>query len=553
MTLRSRALLALLLLGAVLSGPPARADVPTPDAAWLARHVEALAAPAMEGRLSGTPGGERAARYLAQALRAYGLEPGGDQGTFLQSFVLSTGTQLAPGSVLRVEGGASLEPGVDWTPHGGSPTVEVVAPVVFAGHGLVAIDRSHDDYAGRDVRGRIAVVEAGAPATLAGSGASRLEKLIAARERGAAAVLVVDDALPPLERTSTRVDIPSASVTRATARALRAAAGVPVRLRVALASQPWWAANVIGVLPGTDPALAGEAIVVGAHYDHLGAAEALYPGADDNASGTSVVLGLARAFAAAGGTPRTLVFAFFGAEELGLFGSRHYVAQPVVPLARTVAMLNFDMVGRLRDGRLHVGGVDSGTGLRTLVAEAARARGLTLDARGNPFAPSDHVRFYEQGTPVLFFFTGTHPDYHRPTDTADRVDAAGMARVAAVGAHLVDRLAGGARPVYVKLDRPQRDDRARGAPAGSTVFGVLADGRARGDGVRIAGVVAGSAAAQAGLAEGDVIVRFAGVSVGSFEELRGAVRARRPGERVAVVFLRDGAARTGSGILEAAP
>ncbi len=543
-----------LLLLALAIAVAARADVVTPTAEWLARHVEMLASPAMEGRLSGTPGGERAARYLANALASYGLRPGGDGSTYLQSFVLSTGTRLAEGNVLRVDGAvAGEEAGRDWMPHGGSPEAALVAPAVFAGHGVVVADRGHDDYAGRDVRGRIVVVEAGVPATLADVSVSRLEKLITARERGAAALLVVEDSLPALDATSTRVDLPSASVTRAVAARLRARPGGPVRLRIALVSEPRQAANVVGVVPGTDAALAGEAVVLGAHYDHLGAAEALYPGADDNASGTAMVLGLARAFAAAGGAPRTLVFALFGAEELGLHGSRHYVGHPTVPIARTVAMLNFDMVGRLRDERLHVGGVDSGTSLRTLVTGAARAEGLTLDAAGGPYTPSDHVRFYEAGAPVLFFYTGSHEDYHRPTDTADRINAAGMARIAAMASRVVAGLAGQARPAYVKLAPPERRERTRDVPSGTAVFGVLADGRAGGDGVRIAGVMPGSPAARAGLAEGDVIVRFAGVSVTSFEELRGAVRARRPGDRVSVVFLREGRARAGSETLDAAP
>ncbi|MGH7393468.1 MAG: M28 family peptidase, partial [Candidatus Rokuibacteriota bacterium] len=443
----ARALGFCLLLLTLTVAVAGRADVTTPAADWLARHVERLASPAMEGRLSGTAGGDRAAAYLAEALASYGLRPGGDGSTFLQSFVLSAGTRLADENVLRVEGAAAgAEAGREWMPHGGSPEADLVAPVVFAGHGVVIADGGHDDYAGRDVRGRIVVVEAGTPAALEGARASRLEKLIAARERGAAAVLLVEDTLPTLRATSTRVDLPSASVTPTVAHALRSRAAPTGRLRIALVSEPRRAANVVGVVPGTDPARAGEAVVIGAHYDHLGAGDALYAGADDNASGTAVVLGLARAFAAAGGAPRTLVFALFGAEELGLFGSRHYVANPVVPLAGTVAMLNFDMVGRLRDDRLHVGGVDSGTTLRPLVADAARAEGLALDARGAPHAPSDHMRFYETGTPVLFFYTGAHADYHRPTDTADRINAVGMARIAAMASRVVARLAGAPRP-----------------------------------------------------------------------------------------------------------
>src|SRR5207248_9185347 len=154
---------------------------------------------------------------------------------------------------------------------------------------------------------------------------------------------------------------------------------------------------------------------------------AVYPGADDNGSGTAVVVGLARAFAAAGPRGRTLVFVLFGAEEIGLVGSGHYVRAPALPLARTAAMLNFDMVGRLRDGSLTVSGVESGSRLRDVVGEAARAVGVKAGLRDSPYGASDHEQFYGAGAPVLFFHTGAHPDYHKPTDTAHNLDGAGMA------------------------------------------------------------------------------------------------------------------------------
>lgn len=544
--------LALVLLIIVVPAASSPTAAP-PTATWLLEQVDALTATEMEGRRSGTPGGDRAARRLAEALAALGLRPGGDRESFFQSFVIASGTRVAEPTALESDGAAprSFAVGRDWMPHGGSPEADVTAAVVLAGHGVLAPEQGHDDYAGLDVRGRIVVADAGVPAVAADLRPSRLDKLIAARERGAAGLLLVEDTLPALAATSTHVDMPSASITRAAAAALTASPGARVRLRVALGRDERRAANVVGILPGTDPARAGEAIVIGAHYDHLGhVGGAIHPGADDNASGTAVALGLARAFAGAGGAPRTLVFALFGAEELGLLGSRHYVAEPSVPLARTVAMLNFDMVGRMRDDRIHVGGVDSGTTLRGLVADAARAEGLNLAAHGGPWAPSDHLRFYTAGAPVLFFHTGRHDDYHRPSDTADKLNGSGLARIAAMAMGLVERLAGEPRPQYVSLPPPAR---GRAADPAAAFFGVVADGRAGGDGVRVAGVVPGSAAARAGVAEGDVIVRFGGVPVETFAELHGAVRARRPGDRVFVVYLRDGRPRASEETLGARP
>jgi hypothetical protein len=333
------------------------------------------------------------------------------------------------------------------------------------------------------------------------------------------------------------------------------AVGARAELHVALESADRTAVNVIGVLPGRDPARAGEAIVLGAHYDHLGVVGgALHPGADDNASGTAVVVGLARTFAAAGPLDRTLVFALFGAEEIGLVGSGHYVRRPPVAIDRTIAMLNFDMVGRLGRGKVNVAGVESGRGLRDVVADAARALSVGVTLRDSPFGPSDHSRFYDAGAPVLFFHTGSHADYHRPGDTADKLDAAGLARVAERGARVAERLAAGDRPAYVAMTRPPARPREReaGAPA-PVFFGVGTDGRDEADGLRLTRVVPDSAAARAGLREGDVLVRFGDRGVDGIEALIAALRPHRRGDEVRVLYLRDGLEHDTAATLEARP
>src|SRR5437867_6991432 len=410
--------------------------------------VEVLTSAAMDGRRAGTPAGDLAAERIAAWLSAAGLRPGGDHGTFLQSFTLAPGRRLGSRASLDVDGRA-LRTGSEWTPHGGSRVAEVTGVVAFV----------DDDWSGADVRDKVVVTPA--------ARGSRLETLIRARQHGAAAVLLVADALPPLDTTAAPVDIVSGALTRAAADALRAAAGPRLaRVVVDLTPADVRAANVIGILPGADPALAHEAIVLGAHWDHLGSAGGdVYHGADDNASGTAVVVGLARAFAAAGGASRTLVFVLFGAEETGLIGSGHYVRHAALPLGQTAAMLNFDMVGRMRDGTLTIGGVDSGDRLRAATADAARAAGVNADLRGTPFSPSDHTRFYAAGTPVLFLHTGGHDDYHRPGDTADKLNVDGMARVAAIGASIVTALDDGARPVYAKLTPPARRRGGTGSAA----------------------------------------------------------------------------------------
>jgi hypothetical protein len=545
-------LLPLLLLGAAA----ARSAVVPPAPATLAEHVATLAAPEMEGRRSGTPGGDRAAARLAAWLAAAGLRPGGDHGTFLQPFVVDSAARLGPASALELVGPAArrLALGREWTPHGGSLTGEVEGEVVFVGHGAAIPDAGWDDYAGVDVRGKIAVALDGTPRELAGERVSRLDKLLAARRRGAAALLLVADTLPSLAATPAQVGIVSAAITREAARDL--GPGDRVRLRVDLARDERQAANVVGILPGTDPARASEAVVIGAHYDHLGLVNGdVHPGADDNASGSALVIGLARAFAASGGADRTLVFVLFGGEELGLLGSRHYVRQPAVPLAGTVAMVNFDMVGRMKNRKFAVGGGDSGSGLRDVLTAAAQAGGAAFEVKGTPYQSSDHSRFYEAGVPVLFFTTGGHPDYHKPTDTADKIDADGMAEVARVATRAIERLASDARPVYAKVAPPALPSRdgAQGSAASVAFLGIVVDGRGAVDGLRLSGVLPASAAAAAGLREDDVIVRIAGTGIDSFEDLRRVLRGHKPGDAVRLVYLRDGEAHTTAVTLGARP
>jgi hypothetical protein len=553
-----------LALVLVLASRLAAAAPTPPTAEELARHVVALTAPEMEGRGSATEGGERAARYLESTLAALGLKPGGDKGAWRQPFVVRKSVRVGSGAALERMGGAPLAVGQEWMPHGGSQTGEVEGEVVFVGPG--------GDYAGMDVRGKIALVE--------GGGASRLEQLIAARRAGAvAAMLIVPGGLQSLEQTAAPVALASAGITLEAVDALLAPSGwtyaklvqasapspgaaiptgVRARLVTRLEAADQRADNIVGIVPGTDPALAGEAVVVGAHYDHLGLVKGtVYPGADDNASGTAMVLSLARAFAAAGGAPRTMIFVLFSGEELGLLGSGHYVAHPAMPLDRTVAMVNFDMVGRMRDHRVSVSGIESAAGLRTLVTNAVAGAGLALNLRDSPYGPSDHARFYTSGVPVLFFSTERHDDYHRPTDTADRINTVGMAEIAGVATRLIGDLAGLARPQYAKV-APQSGRRQPSTGAGAqsdkgAFLGVSLDGRSDSDGLRLGAILPGTGAAQAGLREGDIIVRMDASAIDSFDDLRRFLERRKPGDAVSLLFLRGGQDQTVSVTLGTRP
>jgi hypothetical protein len=585
------------LLVVALAAAAAGAAPSLPSAEWMLGEVRTLAGPAMEGRGSGTPGADLAAAHVAAVFKAAGLQPGGDGGTYLQSFSVPTGLRFGAPNTLTVTASApkTLDLGKDFAPLTVSASGAATADVIFVGYGITAPELGYDDYAGVDVRGKIVVALSREPRSHDPASPFRRHeaqpyterdyKIINARQHGAAAILLAphpasgDLPLPVPRGQSGAQGILAVAITRATADALFASAGMRfgeladaidarltprsaplpgtvIRVEVDLERLRGTTSNVIGVLPGTDPMLRDQAIVIGAHYDHLGRGGdsslapdqygAIHHGADDNASGVAVVMALARGFAAAGGTPRTLVFVAFGGEELGLLGSAEYVRRPPIPVDKTLLMVNLDMVGRLRDGRLHVGGVDSGTGLRSIVARATAGLALAPDLAQSPFGPSDHTSFYVAGRPVLFFFTGAHANYHRPSDTWDRINPAGLATVATVAARVVSAVAAEPTPpAYVRIDAP------RGTGVGyGPLFGVVPEfGDSGAGGVRITGVRPGSPAEQAGVRPGDVIVKFAGADVQTLEDLTFVLRGRRPGDEVQVVLRRDGREETVRAVL----
>jgi aminopeptidase YwaD len=313
--------------------------------------------------------------------------------------------------------------------------------------------------------------------------------------------------------------------------------------------------NVVAMIPGRDPALAGQVVVIGGHFDHLGRSsvgaldpwmrDAIRNGADDNASGTAAILELARRFAAQPAR-RTIVVAHFTGEELGLLGSAWFVEHSPIPLDSVAAMVNFDMVGRLRNDRLIVYGVGTARELPALLDSAnVDVPRLKIDRVADGFGPSDHSSFYAKGIPVLHFFTDLHEDYHRASDDVWKIDAVGEARVVAVAERVVREIADRpARLTAVRVAAP----RMSAAREGSNVYlGTIPD-MASGDvpGLKLTGVRAGSPADKGGLAAGDIIVQFGGREVKDLYTYSDALYAHKPGEQVDVVYLRGGERRTTS-------
>jgi len=299
--------------------------------------------------------------------------------------------------------------------------------------------------------------------------------------------------------------------------------------------------NVLAVLPGEGP-LADEVIVIGAHYDHLGYGGAgsfvpdvneIHNGADDNASGATSLIEVARQLTARGGKlPRTIAFLAFTGEERGLIGSAHYVANPVLPLDKTVAMLNMDMVGRLKDEKLIIQGAATAPELDVLVDELGERYGFDITKQAGGTGPSDHTSFYLKKIPVLHFFTGTHRDYHRPSDDADKLNLDGMRRVVSMLTDMTVALAEAPeRPTYQEVAAPPP---MGGGDGDRPYFGSIPDFANAGEGYALSGVTAGSPAEKAGLQEGDLIIQVGESKVANLEDFDSALRKHKAGDKVPV-------------------
>jgi hypothetical protein len=479
-----------------------------------------------------------------------------------------------------------------WIPLGLSASNQVEAELVFAGYGITAKDYGYDDYAGVDVNGKIVVVLRYEPPPKDANSpfkkypdysvhSALRTKANNAREHGAIGMILVDMNRPSdnqeLLSTSSSLwrggrSLAAAQVKRDVMESQLAGFGISLSalkkkidsaeqpasmpltglsaaLQVTLEEVRARAENVVAVLPGRDP-LGEENIVIGAHYDHLGfghvgardssAAGQIHFGADDNASGTAVLLDLARRLTQLPVKPaRSVVFVAFSAEELGLHGSRHFVDR-VPSMASTKAMINLDMVGRLRDNRLTVFGTRSGHNFSRIVTAAAGQLGFNV-SESDDVGRSDHLSFYNKKVPVLHFFTGTHEDYHRASDTWEKLNYEGMAKVSDLVLASALQIADSREPInFVSLPlRPPRERRAD-EPTLSTYLGSIPEYGVNAEGVQLAGVMDGSPAALAGLRAGDVIIRLASKSIQSIEDLTAALGEQKPGDEVEIIALRAG-------------
>ncbi|MGW8265342.1 MAG: M20/M25/M40 family metallo-hydrolase [Longimicrobiales bacterium] len=534
-------------------------------------HVRYLSDDALEGREAGSEGARCAGEYIARVFRELGLQGAGPDGSFFQSFQMQMGSLLGEGNLLAVDG-RTLGLEGDWIPFGFSSSGSVSASMVYGGPGVSMPGNPDDRYAHLGIEGKVVVVEGADPH---GSGGGSLagdphHKASIASGRGAAAILVLleeGQSLPdPASETRPSVNIPAVAVAGVTAQVIREAAeaGGEAVLNAVLAPRMVEVRNVVAEIPGTDPTVGREVVVVGAHYDHLGHggdgslapdAHAVHNGADDNASGTAALLEVARKLATSSTPPaRTILFLAFTGEEKGLWGSGHYVNNPLLPLENTVTMLNMDMVGRLRDNTLTVYGTGTAEEFPEFLEDVNQAQSepFVLASIPDGFGPSDHSSFYGEEVPVLMLFTNTHEDYHRPEDDWDRINVEGLNRVVGFATDLTGTLAGSSSAQALAVTFLEGAGNPHGAMAAAAeegsgpsrgygaYMGTIPDMTPQDFGVRITGVREESPAERAGLQSGDVIVQFGDREITDLYAYTYALREHRPGDEVTVVVLRNG-------------
>ncbi|APR84204.1 aminopeptidase [Minicystis rosea] len=561
-------------------------------AARIAADIAYLASPELAGRGTGEPGGQAAAQFVLKRFRELGLVPAGSYDEhappdYLQPFQARVGAKVDP-PTLELSGkshpaavAAEALVAADGTASG-----TVSGKAVFVGYGITAPAANWDDYAGADLTGKIAVILDGVPPAPKPADASAKPppnplhdfrsiryKLRTAREHKAAGVVIVaaGETLPPPPEDASSMGLPGIIVRRSAAAAqlpnLRLAddrtwqpkkavkPGAPSRDDVKLTTKieprevPSW--NVVGLLPGRTNGTpkSSEIVIVGAHYDHLGhgntfsrapGVHAIHPGADDNASGTALMLEVARRFAKLPDKPdRSILFMAFGAEEVGAIGSRHWVQHPTAPLDHVVAMLNADMVGRMQNHRVVIDGVATAQGWKPLIDAAAAGLNLDIALGGEGFGASDHASFTAVRVPVTFFFTGVHPDYHMPTDTADKIDSAGEQRIATLVARLALAVSqAGERLTFV--DAPADPHKGGGRGGFKVSLGTIPDYAYAGKGLKLDGVRPDAPASRAGLQRGDIIVKVGTHDVGNIHDYMFALGELTPGREVVIEVEREG-------------
>jgi hypothetical protein len=551
----------------------------------LQEHIKYLSSDSLKGRLTGTPGDSLSAEYIKGKLLSYGLIPLSGDG--LQRYKVTKRVVAGKSNSLSVNGVAyTLDK--DFMPLAFSSNTGIESEVVFAGYGFNINSDSikWNDYADLDVKGKWVMVLRGDPEPENNKSpfidfSSDRDKALVAKDMGAAGVLMVSgpvfdpqDAFEALNLEGYSVDIPVLRIKKEVAdkillKSNNTIAALEKKLndsrkpfsfsekasvngKAEIVRELANTRNVVMLLPGEDPQLKDEYIILGAHFDHLGMGGpgsgsraldtiGIHHGADDNASGVAMMLELAEKFAKTKGShKRSILCLSFSGEEEGLLGSKHFVDDPGINLSKVNAMINMDMVGRLNEtNNLEIGGVGTATGLKGLVYANSDTSVIKLTLSEEGYGPSDHSSFYGRNIPVLFYFTGAHMDYHTPTDTWEKINFKGMVEISDLVFNVAKELALETPMLKFKEAGPKTEANRYPRRKGVTL-GIMPDfaGVIK-NGLRADFVTPGRPAALGGMQKGDIITFINGLPVNNIQDYMFRMSQLKHGQTISVEVLRN--------------
>ncbi|MGE5420171.1 MAG: M20/M25/M40 family metallo-hydrolase [Chloroflexota bacterium] len=549
----------------------------------LRNHIRYLASDSLKGRLTGSQGDSLAALYIRDDLKSNGLEPLTDDG--LQAFEVTKRITPGKGNYLKIDDLGYIS-GRDFSPLAFSSNDSLNAGVVFAGYGFnIKTDSlAWDDYAGLDVKGKWVMLLRADPEQEKGGGSfakfsADRDKSMIAKDLGAAGILLVsgsifdpEDKFEQPEKEGFSLGIPAFRIKRDLANIILAHTRhnidslekqinrnrkpqafdtkAVVNARPELIREMAGTRNVAMILPGEDPELKDEYVIIGAHFDHLGMGGpgsssrkqdtvAVHHGADDNASGVAMMLELAEKFAKTGQShKRSIVCLAFSGEEEGLLGSKQFVNNPPIDLTKADAMINLDMVGRLNEDRtLQISGVGTAAGLKELVVSDSDTSYIKLALSDEGYGPSDHSSFYGKDIPVLFYFTGAHEDYHTPDDTFDKLNYDGMVRISEMVFNVASHLANADTSLKFREAGPKGPTVTR---MKGVTLGIMPDfaGVVK-NGLRADFITPGKPAALGGMKKGDIIISIEGKPVNNIQDYMFRMQQVKKGQTITVEVLRN--------------
>jgi hypothetical protein len=564
------------------------------------QHIKYLSSDELRGRRTGEEGNRVAANYIAKEFEQYGLKPVGDGGGYFQSFPFLQEVKPGEKNALSIHSHSSTMKLIvkeDFMPMSFSRDTSVQAPMVFIGYGIAGDSLGYNDYTGVDVKNKIVVAlrytpEGDRPESKFFKYASLMVKAFTARERGASGIIFVmgpsDEEVPKL-MSFKYPDMADAGIAIMTLKwnildslfhlqgkdlrtvqkdilANKKPQSFPIEqteatMQASILKVYGTSANIVGFLEGNDAKLKNEILVIGAHMDHLGMGGqgslapdtvAIHHGADDNASGTSGMLELAQYLSVQKSQlRRSVLFTAYSGEELGLFGSSYYVNHPLFPLDRTIAMINMDMIGRMKESTLVVEGMGTSPNWEPLMKQE-NSDSLKLKFKPDGFGPSDQSSFYGKDIPVLFFFTNLHDDYHRPSDTWDKINAEGEQKVVRLAGRVaMDIINDPQKPAFTKVVTSSNMGPGGDRQGVRVSLGVIPDYAEDAAGLKISGSRPGSAAEKAGLKGGDIITKFGGKTVKNIYDFTYMLGEYKPGDKVIIVVKRGSEEVSLEAILEA--